>query len=194
MNFDRYRLRKGLILAFHGCDASTAAEVISQGQHLRASENAYDWLGSGVYFWENNPERAYEWARAAQMRGRIQSPAVVGAVLDLGLCLDLTETVGCEEVAEAFAMYQKSAAKGWTAPIRENSGGPDSLMRHRDCDVISLLHTLRQARQTPPFASVRAAFHEGGELYPGAGFSRKSHIQICLRDTASILGYFSPIE
>ena len=137
MNFDRYRLRKGLILAFHGCDASTAAEVISQGQHLRASENAYDWLGSGVYFWENNPERAFEWARAAQKRGRIQSPAVVGAVLDLGLCLDLTETVGCEEVARIFNTYQECSAEGLIQPLPENRGGPDALIRDRDCSVIN---------------------------------------------------------
>ena len=53
------------------------------------SENDYDWLGPGVYFWEANPQRALEFA--TEKRGRaegIQKPFVVGGVIDLGLCLE----------------------------------------------------------------------------------------------------------
>ena len=81
--FDRYRIRKGLILAFHGCDSDVAHSVV-QGGDLARSENTYDWLGHGVYFWENNPERALEWAEHAAKRGRLKSPAVLGAIIDLG--------------------------------------------------------------------------------------------------------------
>jgi hypothetical protein len=41
---------------------------------------------------------------------------------------------------------------------------------------------------------VRAAFVEGGQLYPDAGFSAKSHIQICVRNVACIKGYFRPLD
>jgi hypothetical protein len=37
-------------------------KVIAGKENLLASTNDYDWLGSGIYFWENNEERAMEWA------------------------------------------------------------------------------------------------------------------------------------
>ncbi len=36
-------------------------------------------------------------------------------------------------------------------------------------------------------------FQEGAPLYPGAGFSTKNHIQVCVRDPSCIRGYFRPI-
>jgi hypothetical protein len=41
-----------------------------------------------------------------------------------------------------------------------------------------------------PYATVRAMFPEGAELYPGAGFREKTHIQICVREPEQILGAF----
>ena len=122
MNFEKYRLRKGLILAFHGCDLAVAEEVATGRTSLRRSENTYDWLGHGIYFWENNPERALEWAEAAAKRGRIQSPAVIGAILDLGHCLDLTETVGCEEVAKTYDLYHSESSLSCLS--RSDPGSP----------------------------------------------------------------------
>jgi hypothetical protein len=55
-----------------------------QGQetHLRPSDNPYDWLGTGIYFWEANPLRALQFAQErAQVgknsRGPIQNPFVL---------------------------------------------------------------------------------------------------------------------
>jgi hypothetical protein len=44
--------------------------------------------------------------------------------------------------------------------------------------------------QSQPYSTVRALFPEGSELYPGAGFLDKTHIQICVRDPEKILGVF----
>ncbi len=44
----------------------------------------------------------------------------------------------------------------------------------------------------PPFDSVRGVFFEGNELYEGAGFLDKTHIQICIRNPNLIRGYFIP--
>lgn len=51
-----------LLLAFHGCDEETYKRVLYQHEALLASRNSYDWLGNGVYFWENSLARAKEWA------------------------------------------------------------------------------------------------------------------------------------
>jgi len=69
------------ILAYHGCDRSVAERLLNN-KTFRLSENDYDWLGSGVYFWEANPARALAWARHLKnaRRGgltRIQVPYAI---------------------------------------------------------------------------------------------------------------------
>ncbi|MGM0377752.1 MAG: hypothetical protein ACQEQ0_13340 [Bacteroidota bacterium] len=58
-----YSKRAGLILGFHGCDKSVRDAVVAKkGVLLKPSKNDYDWLGNGVYFWENNCKRALDFA------------------------------------------------------------------------------------------------------------------------------------
>lgn len=58
-----YKTRDNLIFGFHGCDETLCDKLVSgQITALNYSKNSYDWLGKGMYFWENDPERALEWA------------------------------------------------------------------------------------------------------------------------------------
>ena len=58
MDESLYSRRANLVIGFHGCDRSVVEKVINT--------NDYDWLGSGIYFWENNEERAWQWAVTTQ--------------------------------------------------------------------------------------------------------------------------------
>ena len=51
------------VYGFHGCDKSVAQGVLEKKSVMLSSDNDYDWLGSGIYFWEEAPARAYEWAQ-----------------------------------------------------------------------------------------------------------------------------------
>lgn len=158
-----------------------------------ASENDYDWLGSGIYFWEANPLRGLEFARELQRRPRsgskITEPYVVGAAIDYGFCLDLLSSAGVEAVAAAYENYrQVSEAAGTQMP--ENSVGEDLLKRNLDCAVINHLHGLRAAGTLDPFDTVKGAFREGKPLYENSGFYRKTHVQICVRNPICIKGVF----
>jgi len=42
------------------------------------------------------------------------------------------------------------------------------------------------------FDTARGVFTEGGPAFPGAGIQKKSHIQICVRNTKCIKGFFLP--
>jgi len=73
-----HELSSSFILAYHGCDRSVAERLLNN-RPFRISENEYDWLGSGVYFWESNPARALHWARhlkkvARKGSGKIKQP------------------------------------------------------------------------------------------------------------------------
>jgi hypothetical protein len=91
-----YSTRTGLILAFHGCDQGVVDKVITGKSALTHSTNKYDWLGHGIYFWDNSPSRALEYAtflkeNPKRSKQKITQPAVIGAVLNLGFCLDLLD-------------------------------------------------------------------------------------------------------
>jgi hypothetical protein len=77
------------VIGYHGCERAIGISAVGGEKSLVAQEKAYPWLGSGVYFWENDPHRALEWAQEKSARGELGDPFVIGALLDLRNCLDL---------------------------------------------------------------------------------------------------------
>jgi len=158
-----YSSRKGLILGFHGCDRQLRDDIISkQGVVLNRSNNAYDWLGGGVYFWQNDANRAMKFAKYLSenpphnKKQKITNPAV------------LIPT---------------------NLPLKENG---DLLIRYLDCAVIESIHQFNIDENVEQFDSVRGVFFEGDDLYPNAGFKKDNHIQIAIRNPNCIKGFFAP--
>jgi hypothetical protein len=186
----------GLVLAYHGCDQAVAEKVLAGKENIRASSNDFDWLGNGAYFWENDSARALDWARQLQQKSiaGIKTPAVIGAVIDLGNCLNLVRSDHLALVKQAFDRLEQNLQSlrqplPVNKPLKENG---DLLIRRLDCAVIEYL-CARLKEADEPIDTVRAVFFEGDELYPNAGFRQKNHIQICVRDSANIKGYFRPL-
>ena len=141
-----------------------------------------------VYFWEANPLRGLEWAQEQAKRptSKIRDPFVVGAVIDLGNCLDLSASSGCQIARDSFEVLRASGAK---LPV--NKKGRHAL----DCAVIRMALELAQGRevaahQARPFDTVRGIFQEGDELYEGSHFRAKTHIQIAVPNLTAIKGVF----
>lgn len=177
------------MLAYHGCDEAVAQRLIA-GERFKPSKNAHDWLGGGVYFWETNPLRGLDFAREVKARnGSIKTPAVVGTVIDLRLCLDLGSSSGIREVKGAYDALTTTAKAAGVA-LRPNEGGQDLLRRFLDRAVIEHLHEIRKSKELPAVDTVRGLFLEGSQIYAGAGFFEKTHVQICVRNLACIHGVF----
>jgi hypothetical protein len=188
-----HSLAASFVLGYHGCDRDTGEKLL-QNEAFRPSENTYDWLGSGIYFWEANPDRALDWAREVIRRnqskdGFDKEPFVVGAIINLGFCLDLISSNGSRALQLAYLGLQDDLIEAGD-DIPENSGGDDLLLRKLDCMVINYLHQSRKKFAEQSFDTVRAVFTEGDLLYPTAGFRRKTHIQICVRNQECIKGVF----
>jgi hypothetical protein len=187
-----------LVLGYHGCDKDVAEEILAGKSEVRSSTNSYDWLGSGAYFWENNPARALTGAKllARSDSKKIRTPAVIGAMIDAGNCLDLAEESSLELVKSAFAFFEKlSHVAGLPLPVNEAGykGDQDLVKRHLDCAVLNVLHESRAAGGLAPFHTVRAPFFEGRELFTGSKLMDKTHVQWCVRDPKqSIIAYFRP--
>lgn len=177
------------MLGYHGCDKDVGESILSGGD-LKPSRNDYDWLGSGIYFWEANPKRGLEYAAELKTlkRGRrIETPFVIGAVIDLGLCLDLTTAAGTEHVCITHQRLLE-ISKQADQPLPTNSR--DLLRRNLDCAVISLFRQIRESAREPSVDSVRGVFIEGEPIYPDSGFNSKTHIQVCVCNPDQIKGVF----
>jgi hypothetical protein len=191
-----YANRPNLTIGFHGCDQSVVDKVIAGKETLLASTNDYDWLGSGIYFWENNEERAMEWAVELSKRpgSSVKQPAVIGAIIDLGYCFDLTDTAYLKELKKSYDFaLEFSRISGIPLPINKTLGNStDMLLRKLDCYVIQTTHRINREANKRAYDSVRGVFWEGKPLYPNAGFAEKNHIQICICNPNCIKGYFLP--
>ena len=192
------------VLGYHGCDQKVGERILDSGDdHVSASKNACDWLGTGSYFWENSSDRALSWAKFLQKYPqiadhKIETPFVIGAIIDLGNCLDLSDTESLTIIRkgyEEFKATNESAGTLLPANDRAHDADTDLVKRHLDCAVVNFVHALRDQSNLRPFDTVRGIFTEGGELYPGAKIQSKTHVQICVRDSAkSIKGYFRPLK
>jgi hypothetical protein len=162
-------------IGFHGTSAEAARRILSSG--FEVSRNEYDWLGDGAYFFQDAPSRAHEWAR--QRFG--DDAAVIGAEIDLGDCIDFLDVEWQEEVKRAYERYRVLLEREGRPLPRQTRGA------HRlDRGVINYLVAILSDWGIR-VKSVRAAFGEGGPVFPNSALLDRSHVQIAVLDSTAIL-------
>lgn len=183
------------VLGFHGCDKSVKEALLLGKTTLILSNNDYDWLGKGMYFGENDPDRAMTWAKyranhpPKDESKRIKDPAVIGAIIDLGNCLNLFDEQNLNNLRVAYDTLVEYNKKK-KLPMPQNKDGARKL----DCAVINTLHSMLDKDNMHKYDSVRCPFWEGEPLYTNAYFKTKNHIQISVLNYKCIKGYFDPIN
>lgn len=202
-----YSIRPNLVIGFHGCDAETCNSLLNNPNDIVYSDKPYDWLGHGMYFWENNYDRAMLWAKDKKARGEIKTPAVIGAVIHLGYCLDLLDSSSIH-LLQAYYKTMDAEYELFNKELPKNKDlshdkHKDKIIRELDCTLIEYMHQaiLEQMLEEKKeqgftelklFDSARGVFTEGGPAFPGAGIQEKNHIQICIRNSNAIKGFFLP--
>ena len=181
------------IIGYHGCDREIAEKVLAGEEHLNASKNSYDWLGSGIYFWVDSFARAMDWAESTTRS--LNEPYVVGAFLDPGHCLDLTDYGVVPQIKLAYDEFVKNCrVAGVSLPSNKVPKEGSSLVRNLDCAVINFLHGFRASIGEPEFETVYGVFEEGPAIFENSALREKTHIQIAVRTNQMIKGYFRPQE
>lgn len=181
------------IIGYHSCDREIGLKIINGIEELKPSNNSWDWLGDGIYFWEQNPERALEYAIESSKGTQynkvpIKTPFVIGAIIQLGNCLNLVESESLSILSEAYIGLKKLHKETCkTMPVNSKS------VRKLDCAVIRYVHQTRKETSQQSYESVRSAFSEGGKVYPTASFTQRHHIQVCVINPNLIKGYFLPL-
>lgn len=180
------------IEGFHSCDKEIGLKVLNGETDLIPSDNPWDWLGNGIYFWEQNPKRGIEYAVESSVGSQfnkkpIKTPFVLGAIIELGNCLNLVEPDSILILKEAYHGLQKLMAETGS-PMPENKGNNRAL----DCAVIKFVHQSNIESGKQPYDTIRSPFSEGDEAYEGTSFTMRHHVQICVINPNMIKGYFLP--
>lgn len=198
-----YSFRSNILIGFHGCDESVRDQLLTRPKNIKISEKPFDWLGHGFYIWENNYDRALEWAKDKQKRGKIKKASVIGVVFTLDYCLDLIDSKFIKILSNYYELMEKDFSQiGKLLPqnkdVKEDEH-KDKLIRELDCAVIEYLHQkIKEEIQgdentsIKEFDTTRGVFIEGGPAFPGAGVQKKSHLQVCIRNMKCIKGFFLP--
>lgn len=166
------------ILGYHGCTRATAEKILTE-QQFAVSENAYDWLGRGIYFWEYAPYRALDWARR-RFEPLGQEAAVVGVTIRLGNSLNLLDT---QNSGELVRVYQGMVSFVGFGNLPRNTASGAHFLDRRVIDTYCLLVEEQNAR---PVQTVRGSFPEGQPLYPGSKILELAHVQIAVRDASCL--------
>ena len=112
---------------------------------------------------------------------------VLGAIVDLGNCLNLVESGSLEILSQAYkGLNQVINGSGGKMPFNKKDN------RALDCAVIQFIHHSNELERKAAYDTVRCAFPEGQEAYEGAFITSKLHLQICVRNTQFIKGFFLP--
>lgn len=166
------------VIGFHGCTRDAARKILTEN-HFTPSTNTYDWLGEGIYFWEYAPYRALDWAMAMCAR-RGGEPAVIGATIRLGRCLNLLDTQHSGELVYAYRRLELRY------PGRRLPRNFDSGAYMLDCAVIDAYCQMAEEQQIYRVQTVRGSFPEGSPVYPGSKILSLAHTQVAVRDAACI--------
>ena len=158
------------VKGFHGTSKQAANLIIQSG--FRVSQNPYDWLGDGVYFFQDGLQHARGWAH--EHHGR--NAAVIGAEILLDDCIDLLDMRWTRMMPIVYDQFLRNAKSlGLILPTQTTGA-------HRlDREVINYAVGVLQ-EQGIAIRSVRASFWEGRPIYPDSAFYELGHIQIAVRD------------
>jgi hypothetical protein len=175
-----YRDYHRTVVAFHGTTVAAANRLVNGGP-FTPSSRIFEWLGTGVYFWEYAPKQAWWWTTEQRKNAR---PAVVGAMIRLGNCLDLLDP---DNVRWLKGVHDDMMDKWRKAKVQIPVNVRDK--RNLDCAVLNWVYTQSEAAPTPIETSrgVYVPTDKAKRVWRGSWIYEEAHIQICVRKPQNIL-------
>jgi hypothetical protein len=168
------------VYGYHGTSRSRAERILAEG--FKPSANGYDWLGTGVYFWQDAPNHAFLWAR----QNHPTEPAVIQSRLRIDdSCLDLLDTLDIDNPDFWMCMYNTFTAVRWDSGQAVPTQNPDvSGKRYLDCEFFDYVRAaVGQDSSSDSVGAIRSAFIEGKRIFPNSAIYDRTHVQIAIINT-----------
>ncbi len=161
---------------YHGTEQALADTILRDG--FIPSTARGDWLGQGIYFWQDAPLRAWEWART-QYGPNI---AVIRARIRLDDCIDLLDIHWEGQMRRQFQALGREYQQAGKPPPTQRTG-------YHVLDKELIDRTVRYyATKGIAIRCVRAAFVEGTPMFPTSALYDRAHVQIAVIDPQLITG------
>jgi len=159
-----------LVKAYHAGNLEDIEHLIRQGFGIPSSSSPGNWLGEGVYFWENDPRRAEEW-QLQRNKG-----AILECEIDTGFLLNLL--VKNEHTAE---FYDRAGQIANNLSLRNQRNA-----QKFDLDNQVFKEIQKSFQLEKGLCGVRMAFYLGQSVTPDGNIYENQHIQICLWDLSAV--------
>jgi hypothetical protein len=159
---------------YHGTSHSRAQRILAEG--FRPSMNGYDWLGTGVYFWQDAPNHALHWARKIYP----QEPVVIKSRLRLDATwidlLDMSDIDNPDFWLDSYNRFTEMCHGAGQSLPTQNPDIPGK--RYLDCAFFDYVKT--SVFKTDPRGAIRSAFVEGKQIFPNSAIFDRTHVQIAI--------------
>jgi hypothetical protein len=193
------------VFGYHGTTLSAAKAIMADPMQFQSSTSEGDWLGQGIYFFENSFRKGTEWALRTfdkcSRLGDAEAPAVLGCEIDLSNCLDLCDPRHSEDLQSwVIANFDLASGPLQHAPRLLTVAGKEisvSDLPYRSPKNRALYHHPHKVNvldkvlidafvdalpANKRFSTVRAPFNSGRQLFPNSYLFHNSQVQIAVRD------------
>ncbi|MCL1467726.1 hypothetical protein LAY41_25405 [Argonema galeatum A003/A1] len=165
------------VWGYHGTSAEAAELILREGFSIKPSR--YHWLGDGVYFFQDAPLRAWEWAFR-----RYSDPAVIRSLIHLDEdCMDLVDIKWFSLIDEMYRLYlARYERTQQPLPVQNLERKAHGL----DCDFFNFMVRLVFQRRGIRIPAIRGVFMEGDRIFANSAIFNRAHIQIAVLDNSII--------
>lgn len=175
------------IRALHATTQDIATTILQEG--FKNSQNSYDWLGSGIYFFQEAPNFAYHWATQDRKEGQLDDVALIAADIDVTGFIDLLDYEWGGTLKDTYRSLDEQGDPDFRK-VQERQQefvlGSDKRQGHwLDRYVLEASVTMLEANDIY-ITGIRSAFWEGSRLYPKSHLMDRQHIQIAVREVSAI--------
>jgi hypothetical protein len=170
------------VVGYHGTKKSTALKVVSGETSILRSENEFDWLGNGIYYWEYAPKQAWAWAERKRKNERWpkdEAVAVVASMIRLGFCFDLLDPDNIRELKDYHRAYMRMCEK-----LAQEPKNNYQHKKYLDCSVFQLAYAALEddGIQVDSARSVYVPTGPQRRAWKSSWVSEEAHIQLCVRN------------
>jgi hypothetical protein len=150
-----------IVRAYHAGDADSIKSLILRGTGLPESSARNNWLGRGIYFWDNDPRRAEPWQAMHGKDGILECDIEKEVLIDM-LCDD-QRSRHFFQLAQPVSLLAK--------PANDRS----SEYFARDGEIVN---RVRPALQEIGYCGILMAFCRGKPVAKEGNLFPDQHIQI----------------
>jgi hypothetical protein len=195
-----------MFIGYHGTTLAAAVRILMRvdtNEYWLRSRNEYDWLGDGIYFFQDAPLRALLYAEKKASSQAGEEPAIIAARFKLETCLDLLD-VGATNYLRKI---HEASSEADQPPLpsqrrisilhkpRENivvgrgRSTRITLARRHLLDRVIVNRTVMAVQQKfrRKVDAVRCAFVDGRPPYPTSWLYDLAHVQVCVRSVRKCL-------